>query len=173
EDRKGVGHEPRADHQRAAEDHHRAVEGLARGDPAFRERLVEARPYRASLRARQARADEAGEHQQRERRHDADLLADLDDHVELQDRQADEDQDDEREHPRQRLLVRGQRWHPRSLAGKGPSLRLIRWLTRKPSTKLSRRSSTPSSGWTLSRSGWSTAWGARGSRSKAPCRSPR
>ena len=63
-----------------------------------RERLVEAPPRRAALRAHEHRAEDRVGDQDRERQQHADLLADLDDHRELDDRDGDEEDDEEREH---------------------------------------------------------------------------
>ena len=68
------------------------------GYPALGQRLVEAPPRGPALGAQQRGAEEAVEDQQRDRRQHADRLADLDDHVELGDRQDDEDQDQEQGH---------------------------------------------------------------------------
>ena len=65
------------------------------------ERQVEALPGRPSLRAGQRRAGEAVEDQQHQRRHDPDRIADLDDHVDLRDRQDEEEQDQDDGHREQ------------------------------------------------------------------------
>ena len=82
--------------ERAAEDHERAVEHLARRRAARGERLVEAPPGRAALRAHQHRPEDRVGDQQRDRPQRADRLPDLDDHVDLRDRDDDEQQDQER-----------------------------------------------------------------------------
>ena len=67
------------------------------GHPALGEGAVEALPRRPALRAGERGADEAVHDQQRQGGQDADRAADLDDHVELRDREHDEEQD-QREH---------------------------------------------------------------------------
>ncbi len=59
------------------------------------ERGVEARPDGAPLRAQEQRPQDAVEQQQRDRRQHADRPADLDDHVELEQRDDDEERDQE------------------------------------------------------------------------------
>ena len=67
------------------------------GDAARGERAVEAQPRRAALRAHEQRAEDRVEDQQRDRRQDPDRLADLDDHVQLDDRDDDEEQDEQQQ----------------------------------------------------------------------------
>ena len=70
---------------------------LARGHAALGERVVEAPPRRAALRAHQQRAEDRVGDQQRDRPQRADRLADLDDHVDLDDRDDDEEGEQEQE----------------------------------------------------------------------------
>src|SRR4051795_7026552 len=93
-----VGDEARREQEGAAEDHQHAVEHLARRRPPGLERLVEAPPRDPPLRAHQQRAEDRVGDQDRDRPPDADLLADLDDHGQLRDRDDDEDDEQHREH---------------------------------------------------------------------------
>jgi hypothetical protein len=97
-----VGDEPGGQQQRPAEDDHRPVERFVRGHPALGEGSVEALPSGAALGASQGGADEPVDDQQRQSRKDADRLTDLDDHVDLGDRQDEEEQDQD-EHRRPSL----------------------------------------------------------------------
>ena len=72
-----------------------AVCDLAAGEAPLGERLVEAAPGAAALVAQQQRAEHRVGQQQRQGRHDPDRLADLDDHVQLDDRDDDEEDDEQ------------------------------------------------------------------------------
>ena len=155
---------PGVEQEGAAEDDRRAVEDLLRRDPAGGDRLVEAAPGRAALRAGQLGAEDAVDEQDRERRADPDRPAHLDDHVELRDRQDDEEDEEQEAIGRER---RGR--HP---AGAAQRVRYLEAMAKPPrsrpkrSTRPSRRSSTPSSGSTSSPSASSTT-----SRSRTRARS--
>ncbi len=93
-----VGDEPGGQQQRAAEDDQHAVGDLARGHPAAADRLVEAAPRDAALRAHEQRAEDRVDDEQPDRPPDADRLAHLDDHRELGDRHDDEEGDEQEGH---------------------------------------------------------------------------
>ena len=90
-----VGDEAGGQQQRAAEDHEHAVGHLARGRPAALQRLVEAPPRRAALRAHQQRAEDRVGDEERDRPPHPDRLADLDDHRQLGDRDDDEEREEQ------------------------------------------------------------------------------
>ena len=85
---------PGVEQQGAADRDQQAVGDLPAGEAALGEGLVEAPPGAAALVAQQQRAEQGVGEQQRQRRPDPDQLADLDDHVELDDRDDDEEDDE-------------------------------------------------------------------------------
>src|SRR5918996_224020 len=93
-----VRQEPGRDQEGAAEDHEHAVHDLAVWHPAGRQRLVEATPDRAALGAEEHRSEHRVGSQQQDRPDRADGVPDLEDHVQLDDR----DDDEERYQGRQR-----------------------------------------------------------------------
>ena len=89
---------PGGEEEGAADDDQRPVGDLLAGEAALRERLVEAAPGAAALVFEQERAEQGVGEQQCQGRPDPDPLADLDDHVELRDRDDDEEDDQEEGH---------------------------------------------------------------------------
>src|SRR6266511_1894721 len=144
-----VGDEPGRQQQRPADDHHRPVEGLARRHAALGQREVEAPPRRAALGAQQHRPEDPVEEEQGDGRPHADRPADLDDDVQLDERDDDEQQDQKWHRHKRNPRPAGPGWPyaatavgaPRASARPG-ALRPHRALT----AKSSRRSKYCSSG---------------------------
>src|ERR1700709_994966 len=93
-----VGDESGSQEQGAANDDQEAVDHLLAGEAALRERLVEAAPGTATLVFEQEGAEQGVGQEQAQGRPEADRFADLDDHVELRDRDDDEEDDQEKGH---------------------------------------------------------------------------
>jgi hypothetical protein len=86
--------------QQGAADHdQQTVDDLLAGEASLRQRLVEAAPGAAALVFEQEGAEQGVGQEQCQSRPEADRFADLDDHVELRDRDNDEEGYEEKRHP--------------------------------------------------------------------------
>ena len=90
------------DQEGAAEDHEHPVDDLTGGHPALRQDLVEAAPDRPTLRPQQPRAEQRVRHQEQDRPPDSDGVAHLQDHVQLRER---DDQEEECQGPERHGLT--------------------------------------------------------------------
>src|SRR5207248_4491193 len=93
-----VGEEAGRQQEGAGEEDEGPVDQLAPGDLAGVDLALRPPPRAQALALHEPGADEADQHQEGEGVHDAEHVADLDDHVQLRDRHEDEDQRQQAEH---------------------------------------------------------------------------